>query len=150
MRSFYALIRCQRLMCARSYNGILYEGVMLFLCIILQVIGFDSMRKLIINADDFGLDEHTVEWTIKGFDCGALTSATIMAGMPATELAVEYAKRHPKFSFGVHFYLVDESPISNPKEIKSMIDPRTGKLWRTRDFNFAIWYTIRRKEKTIL
>lgn len=95
---------------------------------------------LIVNADDFGLDDHTVAWTIKGFECGALTSATIMAGMPATDKAIEYAKAHPQFSFGVHFYLVDEKPMSNPEEIPSMIDPATGNLWRTRKFilrNFA-------------
>ena len=98
------------------------------------------MKRLIVNADDFGLDEHTVAWTIKGFDCGALTSATIMAGMPATEKAVKFAKGHPQFSFGVHFYLVDEKPMCNPFEIPSMIDPKTGKLWVTRQFilrNFA-------------
>ena len=98
------------------------------------------MRSLVVNADDFGLNDHTVEWTIKGFECGALTSATIMAGMPATEKAVEYAKAHPQFSFGVHFYLVDETPMCKPEEIPSMIDPKTGKLWQTRKFilrNFA-------------
>jgi hypothetical protein len=67
------------------------------------------VKKLIINADDFGLSDHTVEWTINGFECGALTSATIMAGMPTTDKAVGYAKVHPQFSFGVHFYLVDET-----------------------------------------
>ena len=78
------------------------------------------MTNLIANADDFGLDEHTVEWTIRGFECGALTSATIMAGMPATAKAVEFAKEHPQFP--------------------SMVDPKTGKLWVTRQFilwNFA-------------
>jgi predicted glycoside hydrolase/deacetylase ChbG (UPF0249 family) len=92
------------------------------------------VKQLIVNADDFGLNEHTVEWTIKGFECGALTSATIMAGMPATGKAVEYAKTHPQYSFGVHFYLVDETPICCPDEIPSMIDPQTGKLWQTRKF----------------
>lgn len=98
------------------------------------------MKRIIVNADDFGLNDHTVEWTIKGFECGALTSATIMAGMSATGKAVEYAKAHPQFSFGVHFYLVDETPMCRPDEIPSMIDPKTGKLWQTRKFilrNFA-------------
>ncbi len=98
------------------------------------------MKRIIVNADDFGLNDHTVEWTIKGFACGALTSATLMAGMPATDKAVEYAKAHPQFSFGVHFYLVDETPMCQPESIPSMIDPRTGKLWQTRLFilrNFA-------------
>ena len=98
------------------------------------------MRQIIVNADDFGLDDHTVEWTIKGFERGALTSATIMAGMSATGKAVEYAKAHHQFSFGVHFYLVDEKPMCRPEDIPSMIDPRSGKLWQTRMFilrNFA-------------
>lgn len=93
-----------------------------------------NLRKLIVNADDFGLDDHTVEWTIRGFENGVLTSATIMAGMPATEKAVAYAKAHPQYSFGVHFYLVDEKPMCNPDEIPSMIDSRTGRLWSTRQF----------------
>ena len=92
------------------------------------------MKRLIVNADDFGLSDHTVGWTVKGFECGVLTSATIMAGMPATDKAVEYAKAHPQFSFGVHLYLVDEKPMCRPEEISSMIDPRTGKLWQTRKF----------------
>lgn len=98
------------------------------------------MKRLIVNADDFGLNEHTVAWTVKGFECGALTSATIMAGMPATDKAIVYAKAHPEFSFGVHFYLVDETPMSNPEDIPSMVDSGTGKLWKTRQFilrNFA-------------
>ena len=59
------------------------------------------MKKLIVKADDFGLDDETVDWTIRGFETGKLTSVTIMAGMSATARAVEYAKAHPQFSFGV-------------------------------------------------
>ena len=92
------------------------------------------MKKLIVNADDFGFSDHMVEWTIKGFECGALTSATIMAGMPATEKAVAYAKSHPQFSFGVHFCLVDEVPMCRPEDIPSMVDANTGRLWSTRQF----------------
>lgn len=92
------------------------------------------MKRLIVNADDFGLSDHTYEWTVKGFECGALTSATVMAGMPATAKAVAYAKDHPEFSFGVHLCLVDEQPLCRPEEISSMVDPRTGRLWATRQF----------------
>lgn len=90
--------------------------------------------RLIVNADDFGQAEYTTEYTIKGFECGALTSATLMAGMPATDIAVAYAKTHPQFSFGVHFYLVDEVPMSLSKDIPSMVNPKTGRLWSTRQF----------------
>ena len=50
------------------------------------------MKRIIVNADDFGLSDHTVEWTIKGFECGAISSATIMAGMSATDKAIAYAR----------------------------------------------------------
>lgn len=92
------------------------------------------MKKIIINADDFGFDDETVDWTIRGFEQGKITSATIMAGMPATARAVKYAKAHPQFSFGAHLCLVDEKPMSDPGKIPSMIDPNTGKLWPTRQF----------------
>lgn len=92
------------------------------------------MKKIIINADDFGFDDETVDWTIKGFETGKLTSATIMAGMPATARAVEYAKEHPQFSFGVHLRLVDDCSLSQQSEIPSMIDKRTKRLWVTNHF----------------
>lgn len=98
------------------------------------------MKRLIVNADDFGQDADTLTRTIEGFELGKISSATIMAGMPETVRAVEYAKAHPQFSFGVHLCLVDEKPISDPKDIPSMVDPKTGRLWLTRQFilrNFA-------------
>ena len=98
------------------------------------------MVRLIVNADDFGLDDETVDCTIEGFESGKITSATVMAGMPATERAVAYAKMHPQFSFGVHLCLVDEKPLCHPSQITSLIDPASGRLWLTRQFilrNFA-------------
>ncbi|BDY13537.1 carbohydrate deacetylase [Hydrogenimonas cancrithermarum] len=65
-------------------------------------------KYLIINADDFGWDEETVAATIKLFEKGVLTSATIMTGMPGTPKAIEYAKKNQdRFSFGLHFNIVD-------------------------------------------
>lgn len=90
------------------------------------------MRKLIINADDFGLSRHTVDWTIKGFELGVLTSATIMANMPETAASVEYAKTHPQYSFGIHFCFSDELPVA--EGASSMVDPKTGHLWLTQQY----------------
>lgn len=92
------------------------------------------MKSVIVNADDFGQDDDTVNRTIEGFELGKLTSATVMAGMPSTARAVKFARMHPQFSFGVHLCLVDEKPISDPKDIPSMVDPSTGRLWLTRQF----------------
>jgi chitin disaccharide deacetylase len=72
-------------------------------------------KKLLINADDFGFDHDTAAITISLFEKGALTSATLMTGMPATSRAMDYAKENSnRFSFGLHFNLVDaHTPLSS-------------------------------------
>jgi len=84
--------------------------------------------RIILNADDFGQDEETVKATIECFMRGALTSATIMPKMPATELAIDFAKKHPEFSFGVHLTFVHgnglEKPVSDPKNVSAFVDEK--------------------------
>lgn len=91
------------------------------------------MKHLIINADDFGYSDHTVEWTIKCFDAGILSSATIMVGAEACKSAVDYAKKNPQWSFGLHLCLTDERPLCAPATIPTMVTPK-GLLWPTRMF----------------
>lgn len=79
--------------------------------------------RVILNADDFGYSQETVEATIECFEKGALTSATIMANMPATGQAIAYALGHPQFSFGAHLTYVDEVPLSNPAHIPALVTP---------------------------
>src|SRR5436190_2722497 len=85
--------------------------------------------RIITNADDFGQDDDTVAATIECFERGALTSATIMPKMPATQRAIEYARSHAQFSFGVHLTFVrenertPESPICAGGEIPALVDP---------------------------
>lgn len=80
--------------------------------------------RIITNADDFGQDEDTVRATIECFENGSLTSATIMVNMPATAMAVEYAKKNPRFSFGVHLTYVlgvgNEAPVADPKLLPTL------------------------------
>jgi len=83
--------------------------------------------RIITNADDFGQDDDTVNATIECFQRGALTSATIMPRMPATQRAIDYAKNHPEFSFGVHLTFVTngiEAPLSDPKTIPALVDDK--------------------------
>ena len=80
--------------------------------------------QLIVHADDFGTSEDTVRATVECFERGALTSASIMAGMPATDRATEFARAHPELDFGVHLTFVgeeDERPLSPPEEIPALV-----------------------------
>ena len=78
--------------------------------------------KVILHADDFGYDKDTLKATIDCFDKGALTSCTIMVNCEASEEALEYARQHPEFSFGVHLTYVDElKPVASIKDIPSLV-----------------------------
>jgi chitin disaccharide deacetylase len=67
-----------------------------------------GMKRLIVNADDFGWDNDTFDATIELIERGWITSATIMTGCPATGKALNYAKRKGEsVSFGLHFNIVD-------------------------------------------
>jgi predicted glycoside hydrolase/deacetylase ChbG (UPF0249 family) len=78
---------------------------------------------VILNADDFGSSPDTVRATIECFEQGALTSATIMPGMPATQEALEFARGHPELSFGVHLTLTGdgrERPLAGPDAVAGL------------------------------
>lgn len=89
---------------------------------------------MILHADDFGTSADTVRATIECFEQGALTSASIMAGMPATDEATAYARAHPELDFGVHLTFVGETgerPLSPPQEIPDLASPE-GRFHPTR------------------
>lgn len=80
--------------------------------------------RIVINADDFGFDDDTVDATIEGLDRGWITSATIMVNMPASRRALAYARTRGDRSFGLHLvYTGDgiERPVLPPQEVPAMV-----------------------------
>ena len=63
--------------------------------------------RVILHADDFGYDKDTTAATIELLESGCLSSASIMATMPAADEAMAYASNHPEHSYGVHLTYVD-------------------------------------------
>ena len=91
--------------------------------------------RVILHADDFGASEETARATIQCFERGALTSASLMPGMPGTERAAEFASAHPELDFGVHLTFVgekDERPLSPGEEIPALVDS-SGRFRSTRE-----------------
>ena len=81
--------------------------------------------RIILNADGFGHSDDTVRATIECFHSGALSSATIVAKMPATPQAIEFAQKHPEFSFGVHLAFTNDgisAPMSEPRSIPALLN----------------------------
>ncbi|MHC5375542.1 ChbG/HpnK family deacetylase [Enterococcus sp. LJL120] len=81
-------------------------------------------KKLIINADDFGMSEAFSLGVIKGFREGVVSSVSIMVNLPASEHAAKLAKENPDMFVGLHTNLVLGKPCSNPDEIPSLVDEK--------------------------
>lgn len=81
-------------------------------------------RKLIINADDFGLHPAVNQGIINGFTHGCITSASIMPGGEAFDEAVKMAYAYPGLGIGVHLMLVGGRSVCEPAKILTLVDER--------------------------
>jgi hopanoid biosynthesis associated protein HpnK len=82
------------------------------------------MKELIINADDFGLSTGANRAIIKGWQDGALTSASLMVGGNAFAEAVSLAKENPSLQVGLHLTLVQGRAVRHPGDFPSLVDNR--------------------------
>ena len=63
----------------------------------------ESKRYLIVNADDFGQGPGVNRGIIQAFECGVVTSASLMVRWPAVAEAAAYGRQHADLSLGLHF-----------------------------------------------
>lgn len=80
------------------------------------------MKRLIVNADDFGYTRGVNAGIIRGFCEGIVTSTTIMANGDAFEDAVERAQANPKLGVGCHLVLVGGKCVAHAKDLGSLAD----------------------------
>jgi chitin disaccharide deacetylase len=71
------------------------------------------VRRLIVNADDFGLTAGVNRAIIEGNRSGIVTSATIMANAPAYAEAGALARATPTLLTGCHVVLIDGQPLTS-------------------------------------
>lgn len=70
------------------------------------------MKKVIINADDFGYSSAVNLGIIKSHKKGILTSTTLMANMPGCNEAIMLAKENPDLGVGCHLALTCGKPLT--------------------------------------
>jgi hopanoid biosynthesis associated protein HpnK len=82
------------------------------------------VRRLIVNADDFGLTSGINRAVTELHTARALSSATLMATAEAAPFsqAIEEARNHPTLGVGCHIVLVDGTPLLSPSQIPSLVD----------------------------
>lgn len=87
------------------------------------------MKRLIVCADDFGLDPAVNAAVEMAHRDGILTTASLMVGAPAAAEAVALARRLPRLRVGLHLDLVDGRPLSPPAAMRGLIG-RDGRFDR--------------------
>jgi hopanoid biosynthesis associated protein HpnK len=79
-------------------------------------------RRLIVNADDFGLSHAVNEAVIRAHRDGILTSASLMVNEPACDEAVKLAKENPKLGVGLHITLLMGHSALVPVKIPGLVN----------------------------
>ena len=79
------------------------------------------VRRLIVNADDFGLTRGVNRAIIEAHTRGIVTSTTLMANSAAFEDAVELARAYPTLGVGCHLMFVDGEPLLPAADVDSLI-----------------------------
>src|SRR5262245_40713020 len=83
-----------------------------------------SIRRLIINADDFGLSHEVNAAVIRAHTEGVLATARLMVNEDGFGEAVELARRHPRLGVGLHLSLVCGRSALRQGEIPNLVDAR--------------------------
>jgi hopanoid biosynthesis associated protein HpnK len=78
------------------------------------------VRRLIVNADDFGFTAGVNRAIVEAHTRGVVTSSTLMANGRAFDGAVRLAKTAPTLSVGCHIVLIDGAPVCDAKLLPSI------------------------------
>ena len=79
-----------------------------------------AVRRLIVNADDFGLTLGLNRAIIEAHSTGIVSSTTLMANAGGFDTAVQMAKAAPNLSVGCHIVLVDGAPLSDSRKLATL------------------------------
>jgi hopanoid biosynthesis associated protein HpnK len=82
------------------------------------------VRRLIINADDFGYTSGVNRAIVEAHTHGVVMSSTLMAKGAAFSEAAQLAKTMPRLSVGCHVVLIDGEPVLDPDKVPSLTEAR--------------------------
>jgi chitin disaccharide deacetylase len=96
------------------------------------------LRRLIINADDFGLTQGVNRAIVEAHCHGVVTSATLMVNSAAFEDAIQRAKSMSRLSMGCHVVLVDGLPVLGGRQIPTLTPVESADRFHQRLSSFAL------------
>lgn len=99
---------------------------MLYCCLFVFNLQKGFLMKLIVNADDFGMNRTINQAVLDSFNNGILSSVSIMPNMPAFEDAIRKLKSIENIGFGVHLNLTEYKSKLRTKEKNSKLYDSNG------------------------
>lgn len=81
-----------------------------------------ELRRLIVNADDFGRSAAVNQAVIRAHREGILTSASLMVNEPACAEAVALARENPQLGVGLHLTLLCGRSALPPERIPGLVN----------------------------
>src|SRR6185369_12276879 len=82
-----------------------------------------SVKKLIINADDFGISNPVNRAVVKGWSDGILTSASLMVTGESMTGSLHASRQNPALQVGLHLTLVQGRSALRHEGFPSLTDP---------------------------
>ena len=79
-------------------------------------------KRLIVTADDFGMNLAVNEAVEQAYNDGVLTCASLMMKGAATQDAIERARRMKGLGVGLHVTLADGRPTAPRSQVRGLID----------------------------
>ena len=79
------------------------------------------MKRLIVNADDFGLTAGVSKGIVDAYREGIVRSTTLMANGAAFDSAESIIRRTPGIGIGVHLNLTTGKPVSPVRSVSSLV-----------------------------
>src|SRR5262245_38013872 len=81
-----------------------------------------SERRLIINADDYGLFREYIDAIEELNEAGMLGVVSVLANGVCSSQAIRYLSRAQQLSAGAHLNTVEGTPVSASSEVEIIID----------------------------
>ena len=97
-----------------------------------------SVRRLIVNADDFGFTSGVNRAIAEAHTKGVVTSSTLMATGKTFAEAVQLARTMPRLSVGCHVVLIDGEPASSGERLSTLIAQNGSSQFRDNLKSFAV------------
>jgi chitin disaccharide deacetylase len=96
------------------------------------------VRRLIVNADDFGLTLGVNRAIVEAHRDGVVTSATLMANAAAFEDAIQRGKSAPRLTMGCHIVLVDGLPVLGGRQTPTLTPGKSADRFYQSLSSFAL------------